>query len=105
MRSVVLSVPTYTEEVSKDLPTIIVSSCQELNTAEYIQNLFVNTCLRVYKNSDIYGVELCGALKNIISLAKVISEGLRYGDNAKATLITCSMTKIIRLGVVMERMK
>ena len=85
---VALSGPTHAEEVARDLPTAIVSACENQVTAEYIQDIFMNTCMRVYTNHDIKGVEICGALKNIIALASGICYGLGYGDNAKAALIT-----------------
>ena len=98
---VALSGPTHAEEVAKDLPTTIVSACEDLKVAEKVQDIFMNTCLRVYTNSDILGVELCGAVKNIIALASGISKGLGYGDNTKAALITRGMAEITRLGKAM----
>ncbi|MCF0151624.1 MAG: NAD(P)-dependent glycerol-3-phosphate dehydrogenase [Firmicutes bacterium] len=93
-----LSGPTHAEEVSRDLPSTIVSACEDLPTAEYVQNIFMNTCMRVYTNPDVLGVELCGAMKNIIALASGISTGLGFGDNAKAALITRGMAEMSRLG-------
>lgn len=98
---VALSGPTHAEEVALDQPTAIVSACKSLNAAEQVQALFANTCMRVYTNEDIKGVELCGAMKNIIALAAGISAGLQYGDNTKAALITRGMTEITRLGLAM----
>ena len=98
---VALSGPTHAEEVARDLPTAIVSACENQVTAEYIQDIFMNTCMRVYTNHDIKGVEICGALKNIIALASGICYGLGYGDNAKAALITRGMAEISRLGIAM----
>ena len=83
-----LSGPTHAEEVAQDLPTTIVSACEDLAVAEKVQDVFHNTCMRVYTNTDVRGVEICGALKNIIALASGISTGLGYGDNTKAALIT-----------------
>lgn len=100
-RIVVLSGPTHAEDVSKDLPTTIVSSCENMAAAETIQALFVNTCIRAYTNPDTKGIELCGALKNIIALASGICFGLDFGDNARAALITRGMAEITRLGVAM----
>ena len=77
---------------------MIVSACADLEVAETIQDVFSNTCMRVYTNIGVKGVELCGALKNIIALASGISAGLGYGDNAKAALITRGMAEITRLG-------
>ena len=105
VKIVALSGPTHAEEVALDMPTTIVSACDDLTVAEYVQDIFMNTCLRVYTNSDIRGVELCGALKNIIALAAGISSGLGYGDNAKAALITRGMVEITRLGVAMGCME
>lgn len=98
VKMVALSGPTHAEEVAKDMPTTIVAACDDLNVAEYVQNIFMNTCMRVYTNPDVTGVELCGALKNIIALASGISVGLGYGDNARAALITRGMVEISRLG-------
>ena len=88
VKLVALSGPTHAEEVALDLPTTIVSACTDLQAAELVQDVFMNTCLRVYTNPDVEGVELCGAVKNIIALAAGISAGLGYGDNTKAALIT-----------------
>ncbi len=101
IKVVALSGPTHAEEVALDMPTLIVSACTDLETAEKIQNVFSNTCMRVYTNTDVKGVELCGALKNIIALASGISIGLGYGDNARAALITRGMAEINRLGLAM----
>lgn len=98
---VALSGPTHAEEVARDLPTTIVSACEDMALAEYVQKLFSNPVLRVYTNTDVKGVELCGALKNIIALAAGISAGLGYGDNTKAALITRGLAEIERLGVKM----
>lgn len=102
---VALSGPTHAEEVACDMPTTIVSACTDLDVAEKVQDVFMNTCMRVYTNVDVHGVELCGALKNIIALAADISKGLGYGDNAKAALITRGMAEISRLGVAMGCME
>lgn len=98
---VALSGPTHAEEVAKDLPTTIVSACKNREAAERVQDVFFNTCMRVYTNDDVLGVELCGAMKNIIALAAGISVGLGYGDNTKAALITRGMAEISRLGMAM----
>ncbi len=98
---VALSGPTHAEEVALDLPTTIVAACEDLAVAETVQDVFMNTCMRVYTNHDVLGVELCGALKNIIALASGMSRGLGYGDNAKAAIITRGMVEITRLGVKM----
>ena len=101
VKLVALSGPTHAEEVALDLPTSIVSACQDMDVAETVQDVFMNTCMRTYTNADVLGVELCGALKNIMALAAGISAGLGYGDNAKAAIITRGMAEIIRLGLAM----
>ncbi len=98
VRIVALSGPTHAEEVAKDMPTTIVSACKDLAAAEEVQDIFMNSCLRVYTNTDVEGIELCGALKNIIALACGISTGLGYGDNTKAALITRGIAEMARLG-------
>ncbi len=98
---VALSGPTHAEEVARDIPTTIVSACEDMSVAEQVQKAFTNQVLRVYTNPDTKGVELCGALKNIIALASGISAGLGYGDNTKAALITRGLAEISRLGVKM----
>ena len=98
IRIVALSGPTHAEEVAQDLPSAIVSACENMETAKTVQDVFMNSCMRVYTNSDVKGVELCGALKNIIALATGITAGLGYGDNTKAALITRGLAEITRLG-------
>ena len=100
-RLVALSGPTHAEEVALDLPTTIVSACPDDEAARFVQDVFSNTCMRVYTNPDIKGVELSGALKNVIALGVGISTGLGYGDNARAALITRGIAEIARLGVAM----
>jgi glycerol-3-phosphate dehydrogenase (NAD(P)+) len=101
VKLVALSGPTHAEEVAKDLPTTIVSACEDIAAAERVQSVFGNTCMRVYTNDDVLGVELCGAMKNIIALASGVALGLGYGDNTKAALITRGMAEIARLGEAM----
>ncbi len=101
VRLVALSGPTHAEEVAKDLPTTIVSASRDYDTALAVQSVFSNNVMRVYANSDILGVEICGALKNIIALAAGISSGLGYGDNAKAAIITRGAAEMSRLGMAM----
>ena len=101
VRLVALSGPTHAEEVAKDLPTTIVSACEEMEAAQRVQTIFGNTCMRVYTNDDVLGVELCGAMKNIMALASGVALGLGYGDNTKAALITRGMAEITRLGIAM----
>ena len=101
VKLVALSGPTHAEEVAKDLPTTIVSACEDLTVAKRVQEIFGNTCMRVYTNDDVLGVELCGAMKNIMALASGVALGLGYGDNTKAALITRGMAEITRLGSAM----
>ena len=98
---VALSGPTHAEEVAMDLPTTIVSACRDLKAAELVQQVFTSHCMRVYTNEDVLGVELCGAMKNVIALAAGVATGLGYGDNAKAALITRGIAEISRLGMAM----
>lgn len=100
-RLVALSGPTHAEEVAKDLPTTIVSASADPEAAGLVQDVFFNTCMRVYTNEDVLGVELCGAMKNIVALASGVALGLGYGDNTKAALITRGMAEIARLGMAM----
>jgi len=93
-----LSGPTHAEEVALDLPTVIVSACPDREAAERIQEYFTTDVMRVYTNHDIYGVELCGALKNVMALAAGMCGGLGYGDNARAALITRGVGELARLG-------
>jgi glycerol-3-phosphate dehydrogenase (NAD(P)+) len=97
----VLSGPTHAEEVSRKMPTTIVAGAKSRETAEYIQNVFMSEVFRVYTSPDILGMELGGALKNVVALAAGIADGLGYGDNTKAALITRGITEIARLGIVM----
>ncbi|MDQ0412121.1 NAD(P)H-dependent glycerol-3-phosphate dehydrogenase [Mesobacillus stamsii] len=98
---VVLSGPSHAEEVSLRHPTTVTVSSKKMDEAEKVQDLFINNHFRVYTNPDLIGVEIGGALKNIIALAAGISDGLGYGDNAKAALITRGLAEIARLGVKM----
>ena len=98
---VALSGPTHAEEVARDIPTTIVAAHEDISIAETVQSNFTTPVMRVYTNTDVKGVELCGALKNIIALAAGISAGLGYGDNTKAALITRGLAEIERLGVKM----
>lgn len=100
-RLAALSGPTHAEEVALDMPTTIVAASSDPGTAGQVQDVFMNTCMRVYTNTDLRGVELCGALKNIMALAAGISRGLGYGDNTKAAIITRGLAEITRLGCAM----
>ncbi|BBI33183.1 NAD(P)H-dependent glycerol-3-phosphate dehydrogenase [Cohnella abietis] len=99
---VVLSGPSHAEEVINRHPTTIVVASKEISFAEAAQDLFMNDAyFRVYTNSDVIGVETAGAIKNIIALGAGLSDGLGFGDNAKAALITRGLAEISRLGVAM----
>lgn len=98
---VVLSGPSHAEEVAAKLPTALVSASASRAAAESIQDIFSNDYLRVYTNPDVIGVEISGALKNIIAVGAGISDGLGYGDNAKAALITRGIKEIAELGIAM----
>ena len=100
-RCAVLSGPTHAEEVANGVPTAIVASSKSRKVAEFVQDIFMTENFRVYTNSDIIGVELGGALKNIIALGAGIADGLGYGDNSKAALMTRGMVEMSRLGVAM----
>ena len=97
----VLSGPSHAEEVGRGLPTSVVVGAKTRETAEYLQGLFMNEVFRVYTSPDMLGMELGGSLKNVIALAAGIADGLGYGDNAKAALITRGIHEISRLGVEM----
>lgn len=100
-RIVAISGPSHAEEVSIGIPTAVVASSRDMEAAKTIQDLFITPTFRVYTNPDIIGVELGGAVKNIIALAAGISDGLGYGDNTKAALMTRGISEITRLGVKM----
>lgn len=97
----VLSGPSHAEEVGRGIPTTIVVGAKEKAVAEYLQNIFMNEVFRVYISPDVLGIELGAALKNVVALAAGIADGLGYGDNTKAALITRGITEIARLGVAM----
>ena len=97
----VLSGPSHAEEVSRGLPTTCVAGAGTRKTAEFIQDIFMNEVFRVYTSPDVLGIELGSALKNVIALAAGIADGLGYGDNAKAALITRGIAEIARLGMAM----
>ena len=100
-RAAVLSGPSHAEEVSRGLPTTVVAGAHDRETAEYIQNLFMSRVFRVYTSPDMLGIELGGALKNVIALAAGIADGLGYGDNTKAALITRGIAEMSRIGTAM----
>ncbi|MCI7327963.1 NAD(P)H-dependent glycerol-3-phosphate dehydrogenase [Hornefia butyriciproducens] len=99
VKYVVLSGPSHAEEVGRFLPTTVAVASKDMKLAEYIQDEFMTDRFRVYTNSDVCGVELGGALKNIIALGAGISDGIGFGDNAKAALMTRGITEMKRLGV------
>ncbi len=98
---VILSGPSHAEEVARHVPTTVVVSSNHMESAAKIQDLFMNKYFRVYTNEDLIGIELGGALKNVIALAAGIVEGIGYGDNTMAALITRGITEIGRLGIAM----
>ncbi len=93
--------PSHAEEVGKEIPTSIVVGAKERKTAELLQNVFMNINFRVYTSPDVLGMEIGSALKNVVALAAGIADGLGYGDNTKAALITRGIAEITRLGVKM----
>ncbi|HKM02239.1 MAG TPA: NAD(P)H-dependent glycerol-3-phosphate dehydrogenase [Sedimentibacter sp.] len=97
----VLSGPSHAEEVGLSMPTAITIACENKDVAEEIQDAFMSTYFRVYTNEDVIGAELGGALKNIIALGAGISDGIGYGDNAKAALMNRGIVEIARLGIAM----
>ena len=97
----VLSGPSHAEEVSRLIPTTVVAASKDKETAEFIQSMFMTDKFRVYTSNDIIGVELGGSVKNVIALAAGISDGLGFGDNTKAALMTRGIAEISRLGIAM----
>lgn len=100
-QAAVMCGPSHAEEVGRDVPTTVVAGARKRETAEYIQNIFMNRVFRVYTSPDMLGMELGGALKNVIALAAGVADGLGYGDNTKAALITRGIAEMSRLGVAM----
>jgi glycerol-3-phosphate dehydrogenase (NAD(P)+) len=97
----VLSGPSHAEEVSRGVPTTVVVGAETKVTARFVQDIFMNDIFRVYTSPDITGIELGGSLKNVIALAAGIVDGLGFGDNTKAALMTRGMAEISRLGIKM----
>lgn len=93
-----LSGPSHAEEVSIRMPTGCVAACRDEQTAHFVQDAFMNDYFRVYASPDVIGVELCGALKNVVALSCGVCDGMGYQDNTKALLMTRSMSEIARLG-------
>lgn len=98
---VALSGPNLAVELAKGIPTATVAACPDMDRAGRVQEMFSSPSFRVYRNPDIIGVELGGALKNIIAIGAGVSDGLGYGDNTKATLVTRGLAEMTRLGVVL----
>ncbi len=96
-----LSGPSHAEEVGRKIPTAVVAACEDVEIAEWVQDLFMNERFRVYASTDIIGVELGAALKNVIALCAGCCDGMGFGDNTKAMLMTRGLTEIARVG---ERM-
>ncbi len=100
-RYVALSGPTFAREVAQELPSLIVAASRSDVSARRVQSAFSCPCLRVYTNSDVIGVELGGAVKNVIAIAAGICDGLGFGHNARAALITRGLAEMNRLGQAM----
>jgi glycerol-3-phosphate dehydrogenase (NAD(P)+) len=100
-RVAVLSGPSHAEEVSRGLPTSLVAASAELELARRVQTAFTGERFRVYTNADVVGVELAGALKNVIGIAAGICDGLGFGDNAKAALLTRGLVEMARFGIAL----
>ena len=100
-RFVVLSGPSHAEEVSRNIPTTVVAACRNIENARRVQEIFMTPSFRVYSHTDVIGVEMGGSLKNVIAIAAGISDGVGFGDNTKAALITRGLVEITRLGTAM----
>ena len=100
-RLTTLSGPTHAEEVAVKIPTAIVAASAELKNAEFVQDIFMNENFRVYTSDDVVGVEIGGAIKNVIALAAGISDGMGFGDNTKAALMSRGIREISELGIAM----
>lgn len=98
---VALTGPSHAEEIARGLPTLIVAACEDLSAAKYVQRELSSDTLRIYTSEDVIGCEIGGALKNIIALAAGICDGMGYGDNTKAALMTRGINEIKRLGIAM----
>ncbi len=96
---VILSGPSHAEEVAFDIPTTVVVSSKDEKASNEVQDLFITKDFRVYTNDDLVGVEIGGAVKNIIALAAGVCDGIGYGDNSKAALMTRGMAEIVRIGI------
>jgi glycerol-3-phosphate dehydrogenase (NAD(P)+) len=98
-KAVILSGPSHAEEVAFNIPTTVVVSSRDMEAAKKVQDLFIDRNFRVYTNDDLVGVEIGGAVKNIIALAAGVCDGIGYGDNSKAALMTRGMAEIVRIGM------
>lgn len=98
---VTLSGPSHAEEVARCMPTSVVAACADIRAAKRVQDVLINESFRVYTNSDIIGVELGGCVKNVIALSAGICDGMGYGDNTKAAIITRGLSEMAGLGAVM----
>ena len=103
--TVVLTGPSHAEEVARDIPTGCLAASADKNAAELVQSVFISERFRVYTSPDVVGAELGGALKNVIALCAGVADGLGYGDNTKAMLMTRGLTEIGRLGVALGAQK
>ncbi|MCD8238832.1 MAG: NAD(P)H-dependent glycerol-3-phosphate dehydrogenase [Clostridiales bacterium] len=100
-RPAVLSGPSHAEEVGREIPTAVVAAAEDIETAKILQDAFTSPTFRVYVNTDLIGVEIGGALKNLIALAAGVCDGIGFGDNTKAALMTRGLAEISRLGIKM----
>ena len=98
---VVLSGPSHAEEVSRGVPTTVVSASKDIEASDYVQKALISSAFRIYTNHDVVGVEVGGAMKNVMAVAAGIENGLKIGDNTRAALLTRGLAEIARLGVAM----
>ncbi len=102
VKSVILSGPSFAEEVSQKIPTAVVVASNDIETAKFIQRIFLTPYFRVYVSGDVRGVELGGSLKNVIAIGAGLCDGAGYGDNTKAAIMTRGIVEIARLGTEMN---
>lgn len=98
---VILTGPSHAEEVALDMPTGLLAACEDRDLAELVQDTFMSDALRIYTSPDAVGAELGAALKNVIALCAGVTDGLGYGDNTKAMLMTRGLTEVARLGIAL----
>ncbi|MDR1926719.1 MAG: NAD(P)-dependent glycerol-3-phosphate dehydrogenase [Endomicrobium sp.] len=101
----VLSGPSHAEEVCRKVPTVVISAATNIDTAEKCRVLFMNNFFRIYNQTDIIGVEIGAALKNVFAVASGIVDGLKYGDNTKAAIVSRGLKELVRVGVVLGGQK